>query len=79
LIKETFENSNASDLSVENSEYLKIESAKKNLIFQLCFRISRFGNFLCNVCLAPSTDPTVIELAAKALARLTQVRSPLLD
>ena len=36
-------------------------------------RISRFGNFLCNVCLAPSTDPAVIELAAKALARLTQV------
>ena len=36
-------------------------------------RISRFGNFLCNTCLANSTDPVVIELAAKALARLTQV------
>ena len=38
-------------------------------------RISRFGNFLCNACLAPSTDPAVIELAAKALARLTQVNT----
>ena len=36
-------------------------------------RISRFGNFLCNTCLANSTDPVVIELSAKALARLTQV------
>lgn len=36
-------------------------------------RISRFGNFLCNTCLANSTDPAVIELSAKALARLTQV------
>jgi FKBP12-rapamycin complex-associated protein len=36
-------------------------------------RISRFGNFLCNTCLASATDPAVIELAAKALARLTQV------
>ncbi len=36
-------------------------------------RISRFGNFLCNTCLAGSTDAAVIELAAKALARLTQV------
>ena len=36
-------------------------------------RISRFGNFLCQTCLASSTEPAVIELAAKALARLTQV------
>ena len=35
--------------------------------------IFRFGNFLCNTCLANTTDPAVIELAAKALARLTQV------
>lgn len=36
-------------------------------------RISRFGNFLCNTCLANATDPAVIEMSAKALARLTQV------
>ena len=35
--------------------------------------ISRFGNYLCNTCLANSTDPVVIEYSAKALARLTQV------
>ena len=36
-------------------------------------RISRFGNYLCQTCLAASSEPSVIELAAKALARLTQV------
>lgn len=36
-------------------------------------RISRFGNFLGQTCLASSTESDVIELAAKALARLTQV------
>ncbi len=36
-------------------------------------RVSRFGNFLCNTCLAGSSNQAVIELAAKALARLTQV------
>ena len=36
-------------------------------------RFSQFGNFLCNTCLANSTDPVVTELSAKALARLTQV------
>ena len=36
-------------------------------------RISRFGNYLCQTCLAASSEPGVIELAAKALARLTQV------
>ena len=35
-------------------------------------RISRFGNFLGQT-LGSSTEPAVIELAAKALARLTQV------
>ena len=34
---------------------------------------NRFGNFLCNTVLANTTDPAVIELAAKALARLAQV------
>ena len=33
----------------------------------------RFGNFLGQTLAAPSTEPVVIELAAKALARLTQV------
>ena len=36
-------------------------------------RISRFGNYLGKTLSAPSTEPAVIELAAKALARLTQV------
>lgn len=36
-------------------------------------RISRFGNYLCQTCLGGSSEPEVIELAAKALARLTQV------
>ena len=36
-------------------------------------RISRFGNYLCQTCLTGSSEPAVIELAAKALARLTQV------
>lgn len=36
-------------------------------------RITRFANFLCYTCLATSTDPVVIELSAKAFARLTQV------
>ena len=36
-------------------------------------RISRFGNYLCQTCLAASSEPAVLELASKALARLTQV------
>ena len=38
-------------------------------------RISRFGNYLRNNCLAQANtlDLTVIELATKAIARLTQV------
>ena len=37
-------------------------------------RISRFGNYIRNNCLPPNTqDVMVIELAAKAIARLTQV------
>jgi FKBP12-rapamycin complex-associated protein len=37
-------------------------------------RVSRFGNYLRNNCLPPNTaDVAVIELAARAIARLTQV------
>jgi hypothetical protein len=37
-------------------------------------RISRFGNYIRNNCLPPNTqDVAVIELASKAIARLTQV------
>ncbi len=37
-------------------------------------RISRFGNYLRNNCMPPNTtDVAVIELASKAIARLTQV------
>ena len=42
-------------------------------------RISRFGNYIRNNCLPPNTqDVAVIELAAKTIARLTQVQT-LLD
>ncbi len=37
-------------------------------------RVSRFGNYLRNNCLPPATsDPAVVELTARAFAKLTQV------
>ena len=36
-------------------------------------RISRFGNYLGKTLSARSTEPAVIELAAKSLTRLNQV------
>ena len=50
------------------SFYLSVFLRNKTLPF-----LFRFGNYLGKTLSAPSTEPAVIELAAKALARLTQV------